>query len=938
MITLSKPLSASQAKAYHKEEFSNDRDNYYSQGGTIRGEWQGKLAVQWGLEGPVKEEHFERLANGRHPFTNEQMVQHRVPMQYVNEHGKTIKAVEHRAGWDATFSAPKSVSLTALVGGDERIRDAHRESVRIALDEMEHHVEARMGGNHTPEVTDKWVVAKFEHDSARPVNGYAAPQLHTHCVIFNVTETNDGRTRALQPRELYKTQQYATAVYQSELASRLKTYGYEIERGKNGAPEIKGYTREYLEANSPRRQQINEHLSFAGFQGAAAAQIAAHRTRSSKLHLSPEEMRQRHQDVAAAFGDQPDRVVHASYERGPQPQEQEEVAKQAQFAVTYARDKNFEREAVADQRDLMRDALQRSLGSATLDTIHEEFQKRERSGEFVQVAPQHDSRFQHWTTQEMLDLESANLQFMKAGQQRYQGLASEETIRSMREQGLDSHLSAKQHDAVIEILRSPDQVTGLQGSAGSGKTTSLSLIREAAKQDGYEIQGLAPTTRAARQLENAGIPSTTLQHQLTQGSQSHESTPRLYVLDESSLASTKQIHEFFERLGSQDRVLVVGDVRQHQGVEAGRPFQQMQEAGMRTAHLDEIVRQQDPVLKQAVEHLSRGEVRQALVEMSHDRKVHEIADRSERIDAIAKDYAADPHNILVISPDNHSRDMINRAIHQELQLQGTVDRPGQHMEVLSPRQDLTGAERQWASKYEIGDVLRYSRGSENLEIRAGEYATVKGVDGDRNELTVSLSDGRSVTYDPRRLQGVNVFNRKEVEFAAGDRIQFTSPFREHDIPNRELGIIEEIEPDQTLTVRLDSGKRVEFNLSEHPHVDYGYAVTSYSGQGQTADRVLIHVDTEQSANLVNERFAYVALSRGRYEAQIYTDDIGDLSESLSRQVSKSSALDSYERQLNDGGREQSALKHDESVGELIGGQGRSHEQAQGGGAEHGIDS
>src|SRR3989442_12220378 len=104
MITLSKPLSASQAKSYHKEEFSNERDNYYSQGGTVRGEWQGKLATQWGLEGRGKEEHFGRLADGRHPFTNGQIVQHRVPMEYVNEEGKKVKAVEHKVGWARTLS------------------------------------------------------------------------------------------------------------------------------------------------------------------------------------------------------------------------------------------------------------------------------------------------------------------------------------------------------------------------------------------------------------------------------------------------------------------------------------------------------------------------------------------------------------------------------------------------------------------------------------------------------------------------------------------------------------------------------------------------------------------------------------------------------------------------------------------------------------------
>src|SRR5207249_4754726 len=163
--------------------------------------------------------------NGQHPETGEAMVRHRQAFEYKNERGETVRTMEHRAGWDATFSAPKSVSLTALVGGDERVREAHRESVRIAVDELERYVQARIGGNHPAETTGKWAAAKFEHDSARPVDGYSAPQLHTHVVFFNLTETDDGDAHALQPRELYKTQQYATAVYRSELAHRLKELG-----------------------------------------------------------------------------------------------------------------------------------------------------------------------------------------------------------------------------------------------------------------------------------------------------------------------------------------------------------------------------------------------------------------------------------------------------------------------------------------------------------------------------------------------------------------------------------------------------------------------------------------------------------------------------------------------------------------------------------------
>src|SRR5690349_16502485 len=129
MLSISKPLSSGQAHTYHQQEFSNSKDNYYTEENKIRGEWHGRLAQQWNLEGEVQEEHFARLADGQHPITGAQLVQHRASYEYTDRDGRQIKTVEHRAGWDATFSAPKSVSITALVGGDEGVRVAHRQSV-----------------------------------------------------------------------------------------------------------------------------------------------------------------------------------------------------------------------------------------------------------------------------------------------------------------------------------------------------------------------------------------------------------------------------------------------------------------------------------------------------------------------------------------------------------------------------------------------------------------------------------------------------------------------------------------------------------------------------------------------------------------------------------------------------------------------------------------
>jgi conjugative relaxase-like TrwC/TraI family protein len=886
MLTISKPLSAGQAQTYHKEEFANAQENYYSEGDRIRGEWHGQLAQEWGLRGEVREEHFQRLANGQHPLTEEQLVRHQTAREYVNARGETVSTMEHRGAWDATFSAPKSVSLTALVGGDEAVRHAHRDSVKIALNEMERFVQARMRGNRLPETTGKWVATSFEHDSARPVNGYAAPQLHTHVVFFNLTETKSGEARALQPHELYRSQQYATAIYRSELALRLKGQGYDIERGKSGQPEIAGYTREYLDASSPRSQQIQAYLEQQGVKGAGAAQIAAHQTRDDKLPaITHAEMQRMHKEMAERFGSQPEQAIRAAHSH--EVERNVPSRQHLESALTYAQDKNFERHAVTDERELMRDALKRSMGEASFSEVRERFEKRIDSGNLIEVETRSPARA--FTTEKMIQYERDNVSEMRRGQSQHGPLVRPETWQAVQRD--HPHLSTSQRAAVEQILTSQDKIVGLEGVAGAGKTTSLSAIREAADRESYQVIGLAPTSRAAYKLSESGIESHTLQRHLVQNETPNDGQKRLFVIDESSLASTKQMNDFFHRLHTSDRVLLVGDTRQHEAVEAGRPYKQLQEAGMETTKLGEIVRQKDPSLKEAVEQFARGDVFGGVASLNLHGRVHEIVNTEERFSAIAREYSRNPEGTLVISPDNESRRELNSLIHREMQNRGDVSKDEHKLRVLESRQELTGADRQWAGQYEAGDVLRYSRGSKTEGILPGEYARVTAADPKENRLTVERETGTLQTYDPRRLSGVSVHREAEREFSKGDRVQFTAPSRELQVANRELGTVEQVNPHGDFRMRMDSGREVRFNIREHPHLDYGYAVTSHSSQGQTADRVLVHVDTEKSELLVNNRFAYVSVSRAQHDAHIYTNNGNELSRTLSRESSQRTATE-----------------------------------------------
>jgi conjugative relaxase-like TrwC/TraI family protein len=888
MLTISKPLSASQARIYHEREFASQQQNYWSRDQQGYSGWQGRLAEHWKLTGAVESEHFARLSEGQHPHSEEQLVQHQVSRTYEGKFGKEVTSVEHRAGWDATFSAPKSVSLTALVGGDNRVRGAHRESVRAALRELEWYTQARIGNVHAPETTGKFITATFEHDTARPVDGYAAPQLHTHAVIFNVTERENGETRSLQPHELFVSQRYVTAVYRSELALRLEKLGYELERGKHGQPEIRGYTKEYLEASSPRREQIKDHLREQGIDGAAAAQIAAHHTRDRKELLTPEEVLQGHRELAARYGHQADRVVAQTREHRQYRMQDPKI--QAQRAVTWARDHVFERSAVQDRRAILETALVRGMGETTSAQVRQEFERRIEAGEFREVP--HVGAGRRYTTAVMVRMEREIVGRMQEGNRRDYNdpMLVSPRVRIATE---DRHpeLNTSQRKAVDEIFLSREKVVGLDGIAGAGKTTTLSVIREGAEAEGYRVEGFAPTSRAAQKLGEAGMETSTLQKHLVRGQQPDTGEKRLYVLDESSLASTRQVHEFVTRLHANDRVLLVGDRRQHEAVEAGRPFAQLQDAGMRTVKLEEIVRQKDPELKQVVEQLARGEVREAIQNLDRQGRVHEIQGHDERIAAIAKEYAKSPENTLVISPDNRSRIEINERIHAELQRGGLVSNEEHRIRTLVPRQDLTGADRTWAERYEVGDVLRYSRASKETGIGKGAYAQVKSIDAPTNRLTVELQDGTQRTYDPRRQQGVSVFREEMRSFSVGDHIQFTAPSNELKVANRELGIIESIDGHERLRLKMDGGRTVELDPHKHPHLDYGYAMTSHSSQGQTADRVLIHVDTELGAkDLLNSRMAYVSVSRGRYDAQLYTNSAQTLGQELNRDVSHSHAI------------------------------------------------
>jgi len=922
MVTISKARNSVRLQTYHEKDLTNARENYYSGTAQIEGEWRGKLAARWGLTGAVTPEQFTRLAEGQRPDTGEQLVQHRL----ANQH-----SAAHRAGWDATFSAPKSVSLTALVGRShastperralaEQVTQAHREAARIGTDYLERFVDARMGGNKPTQRTGQWVAALFDHDSSRPVNGYAAPQLHTHVVFFNMTETEDGKVRAINEKSLFGAQQIAKAVYQAELRYRLERLGFTIETGKNNAPEIAGYSEDYLRANSTRSEVITEraeqirrehHVSVA-----EAKQRAALETREAKLALTSEQVQAMHLACSARHGHQQVPILDAALARQVKLEWSTDPAKVAHEALTYARDHLFESEAVNSESDLVRHALLRAEGRTTLEHIEDALAKRRAQGEFVLVeAGPHRERA--YTTAEVLNIERDNIRLMCEGRNQHMPLVTAERIRQKAVARLDHAGPGNQRDAACAILTSNDKVQGLQGAAGTGKTFTLRVIREEVERNGWLVRGFAPTAKATKALADSGMEVSTLQsylldvqrHTVAEPARQASRKPTLFVLDEASLADAQQVNRLLRSLHKHDRLLLVGDVRQHESVGAGRVFSQLQEHGMSTAHLTKIIRQKDaPDLKHVVELFYQGRVREGVQVLKDLGCIKEVKNERDRCDAIARTYLQDRAHTLVVSPDNRSRGNINSAIHQHLQDAKHISAEDHTLRVLMNRQDISGAQRTWARNYEAGNVLLYGTTSRRYGIKANEYVTVTGVDAVKNTITVQRKNGTHVTYNPARFKGiVGAYRPAERTFSAGDVIQFTAKSKPLGVANRDRAIITGFTDRGKMRVQLyrgadePPGHTLTIDPAKFPHIDYAYAVTSYTSQGLTEVNSILNVDIgSMNPKLINDRLAYVAGSRMKMSLTIYCDDADGLAAALSRDVSKTAAIQPPERGLSVG--------------------------------------
>lgn len=866
VCTVSAIKNAGVASAYYSQT-----DDYYRDRGHAPTAWVGKGAEALGLRGEVSTAQAEAMLGGRLPT------------------GERVGGDDHRPGWDLTFSAPKSVSVAAYIYGDDRLIAAHDEAVREALAFVEREVAAtriREGGEIRTEATGNLVAAIYRHDVSRE----GEPDIHTHGVVMNVTQSADGQWRSLESKPLYRIQTEAGAVYRASLARRCERLGWETEKtqaGKHPSFELSAISVGERELFSNRSRQIEAELEKMGLSRETATaeqkQVAALATRQSKQELDRANLMSSWREQARAAGHEP---VQPPAERQINHQE---YAHRADAAVVDAVSHLSERETRFTERQIVTEARKMGMGQIDDRDIRAAIR---RAAQRHELAPTTTRRFDVVTGQKQAqtgyttrEAQQTELQMLAhadravgAAQPVMSAVQADAAI-SAQEQKTGFAFNGAQAAATRAVLTGGDRITLIQGFAGTAKTTSvLAASTEALRTQGYTVVALAPTHSAAKTLgDSIGAESQTVARFLTARPDASSGRQTIYMIDEASMLSARDMEKLLVRTQG-GRVVMVGDVKQLGSVEAGAAFRQLQtESRLQTRVLDNIVRQRNDELKAAVYDAIRGDAHAALDKI----EVRELSTRDERVAAIAADYVSftqsERERTIVIAPGRDDRREINDAVRAALAARSELGE-SRTLDVLD-RRDMTDVERRHAASYKVGEVLRAGREYKSLGLQKNDAASVMVVDVDKNRLTIESDRGVRKTIDIAKFTKLSAFELRTLDVAVGDRL--VNRANTADLKNGAALRVEKID-DRYVYARGDDKKLHKLDTLALHSLDHGYAQTGHESQGRTCKNVLIHGESMR-VNLQNQQNAYVALSRATDRATVYTDSRDALAAQIDRE-------------------------------------------------------
>lgn len=848
-------------------------NDYYDQNRSVTGTWHGRGAELLGLKGEVTSESFEAMREGLHPETGEFLR----PRHSADRLG-SAGAVESKARsfYDLTFSAPKSVSVVALIGGDERLLDAHQVAVKEALEETERHAatRVRLGGANHDRATGNLVVAAYTHDSSRQLD----PQIHTHAVAANLTyDGTEGRWKALQATGIYERRAYLTEVYRNALAREVKALGYEIAHQRNAKGvdtgfEIKGVQRKILERYSQRSQQRDASIrQFTAEHGRPPTDnevaVLVRDSRPDKLQeISHAEVHsQRLQRILAIELEQLATIKSQANERSLEPPFIKAHAEEA--ALEHASEHLFERKTVVKTHELLSEALRHQRGELELSALRGRLNAEITSGRLLQSG-------ENITTQVNLDRERAMVAMVDRGIGEHPKLLRSDSF------AVSESLRMEQKLAVEAILGSTDFAINLRGAAGTGKTATLREIHRGLQLSGYEVQAVAPTRSAVEELQKVGFQkAVTISRLLEDKTAQGRLRGNVLVVDEAGMVSGSQMEGLLslaKREGA--RIIFSGDTRQIQSVESSDALRILEcESKLKSVSLTGIQRQANPDYREAIRSF-RESAQLGYEKLDAMGAIREVPS-FERAQEVARTYrdltSNSDQKVLVVAATHEEIARVTEAIRSDLKERSVLD----DGEVFQRHVSLqwTEAQKKDLANYQPGQVMVFNRSSRGIERH--ETLTVAGV----ADLKIQAINerGEAKTIELSQARSFSVHERGDIEVSAGDKLLLMANRRDPNFraTNGELVTVRNVEQG---SIQLEDGRSLPANYREFAH---GYAITTHRSQGKTVDQVIL------SADAMKQELFYVAASRGRNGITVITSDAEQLQASLGVSMARPSAME-----------------------------------------------
>lgn len=844
--------------------------DYYTKGGNEPSEWGGKLAADLGLSGTVDPKQFRDLLAGK--VGDQQLGRHRANGE-----------IEHHPGWDFAVNAPKSVSVMALVAGDERVLAAHEGAVTAAITYLEEQVQLRRRdeGKIVHETTGRILVARFTEHGSRELD----PHLHTHLVVFNMTNREDGDPMAsLESRVMYGEQRVAGQIYRNALAFSLREAGYEIDADhRTGLFEIRGVPKDLIDQFAQRAEAIEVHARKHGLVGQKAQRASFYATRKAKVKIGKAELTaQWHRRTGKHLETLQEFVALARGREGEHlPPTEREASRAALFGLRQLETA----EAVNNLGDILRTGLAAHVGEVRLDDIRPRIEAHEVMRKLLPTHEQTGDKVltRGRTSRKSWRLELALTQHIALGLNDARPIASSDRMLAVLE---GTSLNTQQQRALVETALTRDRVTAIHGVAGSGKSTLVKVLAEAA-EPGTTLIALAPTSSAAAELGNkANIMSHTVASFVARGGQGITDR-HVLVLDEAGQLGNRQAQRLLEISRTTGaRLLFLGDEKQTGAIEQGKPFWLMRRLGLPTVELTQAVRQETKSIKAAVTAARAGNFAEALAKLDSVSTADDNEKMAEQVVNAWVRLKPDSRvgtNILVL--DNATRLIVNSKIRDALKDENGLAAEDSRLSILAPM-GLTDIEKHMARFYGAGQVVRFDRDIAGLCVARHADYRVAGLGRETNgRQVVRLVDEQDhvIRWDPQitMARHINIFNPEERDLAEGDRIQWRLVNRELDLRNAERGTVEKLDG-PLATIRWDrDGRMQQVDLSEHRAWDHGYAETVYSSQSKTYPRVFVLAPVESP--LVNAQNFYTAITRAAFGAKLWTNDVKELIAKLERQ-------------------------------------------------------